>query len=185
MNEIWSNLAKIIFVFLFLSVELIVLYRLIKKDSKAETTEENKKTDSTEQKDIAKKEKPSPDSGLAGSSIAEIKRKFFSGGKMAIYDYNFYFTPDLIKPDTIKIVMSYEDYGTGNRLGNIHNTYTLCFDKRMYTSVEDICSAILETVRYNQPYQLISDEEYNKEFLSLVERFKELYVEDGYFSYLK
>lgn len=81
--------------------------------------------------------------------------------------------------------MSYEDYGTGNRLGNIHNTYTLCFDKRMYTSVEDICSAILETVRYNQPYQLISDEEYNKEFLSLVERFKELYVEDGYFSYLK
>lgn len=177
MIESLNNLAKEIIPYEVSLIGAIIFLLLIARVSDVKRT--------AKQKDIVKEEKPSPDSSLAGSSIAEIKRKFFSGGKMAIYDYNFYFTPDLIKPDTIKIVMSYEDYGTGNRLGNIHNTYTLCFDKRMYTSVEDICSAILETVRYNQPYQLISDEEYNKEFLSLVERFKELYVEDGYFSYLK
>lgn len=183
MIESLSNLAKEIIPYPACFMGLIIFFWLVAKVDEVKRTKE--KTDNTKQKDIVKEEKPSSDSSSAGNSIAEIKRKFFSGGKMAIYDYHFYFTPDLIKPDTIKIVMSYEDYGTGNRLGNIHNTYTLCFDKRMYTSVEDICSAILETVRYNQPYQLISDEEYNKEFLSLVERFKELYAEEEYFSYLK
>lgn len=85
---------------------------------------------------------------------------------------NYYYNFDILS-DVINLELRWEDYGTGNRVGWCSHTFKISFDKKLHTSVEIICKSILQAVRARKPYELITDEEYEEELLSLIIYFTE------------